>query len=110
MNDEVLDTDATNAINTVSDNTDKVLLASSERILTSISKDEHCGVVALSTDIAKELSLEYSFVYGIISAYISANPALICAKGKGMGVMLKSKYDKLQEIKAEELNKKTFSK
>ena len=98
------------AIDTVTEDTIAILKLASERIYASIAKDKNIGIVALSNTLADELKQHYNFVYGILGSYVAANDELIGAKGKGGGIMLKSKYDALQlkqqEVKAE----KTFSK
>lgn len=94
----------------VQSNVEKILSVGSMRILKATEQDQSLAITALAEEISKELDVGYNFTYGIIGAYIEANETLICAKGKGMGIMLKSKYDAIQQKQATAKEEKTFSK
>lgn len=102
--------DTTGTCDKVVEHTSAVLKLAANRIYAAISKDENIGITALSEAIANELGHEKSFVYGVIGAYVLENPELICAKGKGGGIMPKSKYEALQEKQTAAKEEKTFSK
>jgi hypothetical protein len=90
-----------NIIEEVIDNAAAVLKQVADLIDQAVAKNENIGITALCQDIAKQRSLEYTFVYGVASAYIDLHPELICVKGKGGGVMSKSKYEASQHKKEE---------
>lgn len=97
-------------LTTVQKHVSEILSIASMRILLATQADENIGIRVLSQDIAKERGLDQNFVYGVLGAYIDTNPDLICVKGNGMGIMLRSKYDALQQKKEETRMEKTYSK
>lgn len=101
--------DMTGTCNKVLEQTSAILKLATNRIYASVSKDENIGITALSEAIGNELCHEKTFVYGVIGAYVDTNPELVCAKGKGGGIMLKSKYDTIQQKQEKIKEEKTFS-
>lgn len=101
--------DTTSAIYEVSEYVSTILKMASDHIYTEISKDENVGITALSQEIAKKISQEQSFVYGVVGAYVDNNPELICVKGKNGGIMLKSKYDAIQQKQQDTKMEVTYS-
>lgn len=102
--------DQTNAKQTILAQAETILEEGRKRIYQALSEDQNLGITAFSQGMANEFSAEYSLVYALIGAYIEVNPDLIVAKGKGNGIMLKSKFEAQERQKEEKRMQTTFSK
>lgn len=103
-------TSISQAVTDVEDHVTNILKLTWTSINDAIQQEQHLTITGLSEEIAKKLSLGYNFVYAVAGQYVENNREIVCAKGKGMGIMLKSKYDAIQEKQAAAKEEKTFSK